>query len=378
MNYTFQLYQTASNLPENWDQVVACKNMLLSKEYFQVLETSKPKNMKCFFGGFFLGEELIGGCLFQYLDFQNHDTQQGKTIIFSIRNYITKILVKNMLILGNNMLTGQNAFYFNANKISSENSVLLLENALQEIKIQIKKSSLTIIKDFSKTQILHFHQKIFKSYFKFSVQPNMILKIRKPWRNFEDYSLDLSKKYSSRAGSARKKLEGIEKRELQLEDLKSNSALLHSLYQTVAENATINTFFLPENHFAVLKQHLNDNFKVFGYFFEGNLIGFYTLILNGESIDTYFLGYDKTLQKEKKLYLNMLLDMVEFAITEKFSTIIFGRTALEIKSTIGAEPEEIFGLIKHENLVINYFMNRIFPAIEPKTERLQRKPFKEN
>ena len=93
-------------------------------------------------------------------------------------------------------------------------------------------------------------------------------------------------------------------------------------------------------------------------------------------MDTYFLGYDKDLQKPKQLYLNMLLDMVKFGIENKLDGIVFGRTALEIKSTVGAEPIEIFGLIKHNNFFINRMMPKIFPYIEPKVEWIQRKPFK--
>lgn len=92
-------------------------------------------------------------------------------------------------------------------------------------------------------------------------------------------------------------------------------------------------------------------------------------------MDTYFLGYDKELQKPKQLYLNMLLDMVDFAIEHQLESIVFGRTALEIKSTVGAEPVQIFGLIKHSNFFINKMMPKIFPFIEPKVEWLQRKPF---
>ena len=80
--------------------------------------------------------------------------------------------------------------------------------------------------------------------------------------------------------------------------------------------------------------------------------------------------------QEKQIYLNMLLDMVKFAIEEQFSRVIFGRTALEIKSTIGAEPVEIYGLIKHNNFLINLFMKKIFPSLSPQTEWIQRKPFK--
>ncbi|MNY41463.1 hypothetical protein D3C86_1762760 [compost metagenome] len=72
----------------------------------------------------------------------------------------------------------------------------------------------------------------------------------------------------------------------------------------------------------------------------------------------------------------MLFDMTEFGISNQFKRIVFGRTALEIKSTIGAEPVEIFGLIKHNNKAINPFMEKIFTSLNPKVEWIQRKPFK--
>ncbi len=158
--------------------------------------------------------------------------------------------------------------------------------------------------------------------------------------------------------------------------MKNLSKEINFLYQNVAENAPFNTFFLSENHFEIMKENLSQNFRVFGYFLDEKLIGFYTLILNNKDVDTYFLGYDKELQKEKQIYLNMLLDMVEFGINEKFCRIIFGRTALEIKSTIGAEPVEIFGLIKHNNLLINQFIESVFNSLNPTIEWIQRKPFK--
>ena len=376
MNYHFQIYLTSAELPGNWNEIVAPKNILLSKEYFRVLEESKPQNMQCYFGAFFLKEQLIGGCLFQNLDFQNHTTFQNDGFKLKIKKFISKKLVRDVLILGNNMLTGQNAFYFDETKISEIKSQALLQNALEDLQIKIKKTSLIVFKDFSKTDHFGFEDRIFRSYFKFSVQPNMILGLKDQWKIFDDYQLNFSRKYRSRINTAQKKLGNIEKVEFDLKRINELSSELNSLYQTVAENATINTFFLPEDHFGKMKESLTEDFRVFGYFLEGKLIGFYTLILNGNTIDTYFLGYNKSLQKEKQLYLNMLLDMVKFGIDERFEKIIFGRTALEIKSTIGAEPDEIFGLIKHNNVFVNLFVAQLFPYLDPKTEWIQRKPFK--
>ncbi|MCT2407576.1 GNAT family N-acetyltransferase [Chryseobacterium antibioticum] len=377
MSYNLKIYNSVPDLPLQWNAVIGNQNIMLSKEYFHVLDSSGPNNMECYYIGFFNDNELIGGALFQYLSFRNHATFQKNEVWCNIRNFFAQKFSRDVMILGNNMLTGQNGFYFDAAKITLEEVIPLLDKAVQKMQKEIRKTSLIIYKDYQFNFVNYFQDKNHQAYFRFSVQPNMMLKLKEDWTFFEDYLNDFSKKYRTRVRSARKKFEGIEKYEMNLDDIKKHQKEMNILYQNVAENAPFNTFFLAENHFERMKENLNQNFKIFGYFLDQKLIGFYTLILNNEDIDTYFLGYNKELQKEKQLYLNMLLDMVEYAITHQFKRIIFGRTALEIKSTIGAEPLEIFGLIKHNNSLINLFMKRIFRVLNPKKEWIQRKPFTE-
>lgn len=376
MSYTFQIFSSVGELPNNWNSIIGQQNIMLSEEYFHVLEDSKPENMKCFFVGFFSHESLIGGALFQYLNFIEHKTFQKDEVLCSVRNFLAKKFTKDVMILGNNMLTGQNGFYFDTSKISTDKAISLLNEAAKNLQETYGKSSLIIFKDYQNTFLKNFDNKKFKKYFRFSVQPNMILNIKSEWKTFENYATDFSKKYRARLKSAKKKLEGVQKVELNFNDVKKYQNEMNILYQNVAENAPFNTFFLTDHHFECMKMHLDENFKVFGYFLNEKLIGFCTLIINNQDIDTYFLGYDKEIQKEKQIYLNMLFDMTDFGISNRFKRIIFGRTALEIKSTIGAEPVEIFGLIKHNNKAVNLFMEKIFSSLNPKVEWVQRKPFK--
>lgn len=376
MSYTFKKYKSSSGIPTSWNEVIGQYNIMLSKEYFVTLETSCPENMRCFYVGFFSDNQLIGGALFQYLNFIEHKTFQKDEAFCNMKNFVAKKFSKNVMILGNNMLTGQNGFYFDASKITIDQVIPLLDEAVHEMQKQEGKTSLIIYKDYQESFIKYFQGKNHQSFYKFSVQPNMILRLKENWVSFEDYLNAFSTKYRTRAKSAKKKNFGIEKSEMNIQDIKFHQEEMNVLYQNVAENAPFNTFFLTENHFESMKESLEDNFKVFGYYLNEKLIGFYTLILNNKDIDTYFLGYNKELQKEKQIYLNMLLDMVEFGINEKFNRIIFGRTALEIKSTIGAQPIEIFGLIKHNNLLINRFIEKIFKSLNPAVEWIQRKPFK--
>ena len=204
----------------------------------------------------------------------------------------------------------------------------------------------------------------------------MIFEIPDLWKSEQDYIDALSKKYRDQYKRARKKATGIEKRKMNLEEIIKEEETIYNLYFHVAKNAHFNTFFLNKNHFATLKKTLKDKFLFYGYFLEGKLIGFNTLIKNGTVMDTYFLGYDDSIQREKMLYLNMLYDMISYSINKGFKAVIFARTALEIKSSVGAKPKEMFGFMKHSNPVINLSIAKVFCYLDPKITWQERNPFK--
>lgn len=377
----FTIYTKVSELPENWN-TLAADTIFLSKEYLEVLEKSAPKNMSCFFIGFYIDDKLVGIALSQFLDLKLLESfgERDKCIKASVRNFIFKNFCSHVLLIGNNMLTGQNAFAFSEDidKKTIADGLLLAINALKaKLQYSGKKVHITSLKDFEKKEIVAFEKKLDKYYFKFSTQPNMIFTIPENWKTEQDYIDALSKKYRDQFKRARKKAEGIEKRKLNLEEIHNYQNEIYELYFHVAKNAPFNTFYLAKNHFSVFKEILKEKFLFYGYFIEGKLIGFSTLIKNGNSMDTYFLGYDDSIQKEKMLYLNMLYDMTAYSIKKGFHEIVFARTALEIKSSVGAKPIEVFGYIKHETKLIDRCTKTIFNYLEPKTEWQERNPFKE-
>ena len=93
-------------------------------------------------------------------------------------------------------------------------------------------------------------------------------------------------------------------------------------------------------------------------------------------MDTYFLGYNDSIQREKMLYLNMLYDMIAYSINKNFKEIVFARTALEIKSSVGAKPIKMYGLMAHSECMVNVFLPKIFTYLEPETIWQERNPFK--
>lgn len=377
---SFALFTETDSLPDNWDSL-ATGNIFLSKSYLKILETAAPENMTCHFIGLFREDVLVGIALSQFLDLSqvNSYGERDNCARTSIRKFIFKNFSSKVLIIGNNMLTGQNAFEFDKN-LSYADGLKLLKKASVEIqkKFRLKgiRTHITVFKDFEKEDVSHFETSGFEDFYQFSTQPNMVFDIRPDWKESPDYVSALNKKYRDQYKRARKKSETLEKRKLSLEEILENETLIYDLYYCVAKNAPFNTFYLPRNHFSNFKRLLQDNFLFYGYFENDKMIGFNTLIKNGEVIDTYFLGYDENRQREKMLYLNMLYDMICYSINKGFEQIVFARTALEIKSSVGALPEKMYGFIKHHNSFINLFISRLFGYLEPEMEWKERNPFK--
>lgn len=377
---SFKIYNSVKELPALWD-TVAQSNVFLQTSYLSVLERSAPINMECFYIGIFENSELIGVSLAQYLDLNKLESfgERDKCFKTIIRNFIFKNFASHTLFLGNNMITGQNGYVFSKEIDFNHISEILLQIA-DEITLYFKKKGISIhlvsFKDFYDHCSVELKKYRFSNIYEFNTQPNMIFYLDQNWKSLDDYVAALSKKYRDQFKRARKKFDGIQMKNLSYDEVLQNEEKIYELYHYVAKNAPFNTFFLSKNHFSTLKGQCGNRFQIFGYFLNEELVGFHTLLLNDETLETYFLGYNDHIQKENMLYLNMLYNMTEYGIENEFKRIIFGRTALEIKSSIGATPVQMSGFIYHNNKLINRFIGKIFKKLEPELNWQQRHPFK--
>jgi predicted N-acyltransferase len=377
---SFKIYNSVKDLPALWD-TVAQSNIFLQTPYLTVLEESAPVNMECFYIGIFENSELIGVSLAQYLDLNKLESfgERDKCFKTIIRNFIFKNFASHTLFLGNNMITGQNGYVFSKEIDFNHISEILLQSA-DEITLYFRKKGISIhlvsFKDFYDHCSVELKKYRFSNIYEFNTQPNMIFYLDQNWKSLDDYVAALSKKYRDQFKRARKKFDGIQMKNLSYDEVLQNEEKIYELYHYVAKNAPFNTFFLSKNHFSTLKGQCGNRFQIFGYFLNEELVGFHTLLLNDETLETYFLGYNDHIQKENMLYLNMLYNMTEYGIENEFKRIIFGRTALEIKSSIGATPVQMSGFIYHNNKLINRFIGKIFRNLEPELHWQQRHPFK--
>ena len=71
----------------------------------------------------------------------------------------------------------------------------------------------------------------------------------------------------------------------------------------------------------------------------------------------------------------MLYDYIEIAISKKLKTINFGRTASEIKSSVGAFPQDLTMYLRHKKTITNKILKVFLQRVQP-TPFQQKFPFK--
>ena len=346
-------------------------------EYLSFLEKFPPQGLSFAYVVFFQDERPVGAAYFQISIFDVAKSLSGyfsKGKLNSMSESIAKSLNFNSLVSGNLLLTGEHGFYFKP-EIGSSRQHLMLQ-AIRFVGAQIKKegraASLTFIKDYHEPLDIFLK----KQCGEFDFQPNMMLNLRQEWSSFDDYLQSMSTKYRTRAKRALKKMDTLEVRQLSLEEVAQNNALIYSLYLKIAKNVGFNLVELHPLYFQEIKRVLGEKYEVWAAFDAGKLVGFYTTMHNYSELETGFLGFDENYNPTHQIYLNFLYRMVQQGIEKGVNRIVFARTAMEIKSSVGAEPYRMHTYIKHRSKVLNAMLPALVKWLSPPQEWVQRKPFK--
>jgi hypothetical protein len=92
-------------------------------------------------------------------------------------------------------------------------------------------------------------------------------------------------------------------------------------------------------------------------------------------MDAHLIGLDYSCSAEYAVYSRMLYDYIELAILQRSAMVVFGRTAAEIKSTVGAIPVSMYCSIRHPKRISNYVMSCVMNYVKPGTYPI-RQPWK--
>lgn len=384
-DWQLRIFNSFDQVPEDiWNGLLPKEEPLLMGKYLRSFEAGMKEKIQTRYVLFEKDGQVLGLAFFCMMEIsgkaikrQPKNADEGR-----IRSQFGRILLAQLkrmsmrlLLNGNPFLTGSYGFYF-THQIKAQWE-LLAEAADQIIKLEDKagnKIDSVVFKDLeSESKSNHLEE--FCSYKQVEFQPHMIFYLKPEWKSFEDYMQSISSKYRVRARKAFKKGEGLAARNLTAKEVDVYAPKMYEMYRELADKASFNLAYAGPSYFQDCLKALPEHFNIRGYFIDDQLMGFISYFEMGNRIDCHFIGYHSELNIEKLLYQNILYNMVELSIERGVEELSFGRTATEIKSSIGASGIPLVNLMMHRNPITNRLLGTFFQSLSPQNWTL-RNPFK--
>lgn len=378
-HYTFRLYDRLSDIdPKVWDHIVENIPFYQTHAFLSLTERIHPE-ISFRYALIYRAEQAVAAVYVQRLDFSyrnlvNYSGEQGRGIKARFKRFISG---KNTFVLnlGNVFFTGDKGIL-----AEQETEIIplipeifaFIRNSFKENKPSASLVANVYLQDEDKC--LSFCRSKFHP---FITEPDMFMKVNGRWNSFGEYMDSLSSKYRVRAKKVLSLSAKLKVKVFSADEIKDHRKLFQDLYSNVVNHVAFNMATLNVDFFEEVKRLYGPDCTVFVYCLDHQPVGFACLFhVDPGVLHIHYIGLDYEVNREMKLYNRMLLDFVQFAIERRAEHIHFGRTATEIKTTIGAEPRPLQAYLKMHNPLVNaslpYFLSRIKPA-----EYAVRNPFKE-
>ena len=281
-----------------------------------------------------------------------------------------------LLICGNTFVSGEHGIFI---KNNSDKKIIIKELAkaiLHFVNVDKHlKIDAFLLKDFINESLFIADELKDYNYNAFSVEPNMVLQIDVNWRIFDDYLAAMKTKFRVKAKKAIQLSAAIQIENVTLENIANQLPKMTELYRKVAKNAAFNLGDFNLATYKDFKEKLGENYILKTYWLDDKMVGFMSGIINQNSLDAHFVGIDYHLNREFAIYQKMLYNYIEIAINKNLKTINFGRTASEIKSSVGAEPQDLTMYLRHKKSITNKILKLFLQRVQP-TPFHQHFPFK--
>ncbi|WP_026775608.1 peptidogalycan biosysnthesis protein [Polaribacter sp. Hel_I_88] len=302
-------------------------------------------------------------------------TSKLKTVARKLHIFPDKKPLK-LLICGNTFVSGEHGIFIKQN---NDKKIVIKELAKAILHFVTADKNLKIdaflLKDFINESLFIADELKDYNYNPFSVEPNMVLYIAKNWRNFDDYLAAMKTKFRVKAKKAIQLSATLQIENVTLENIDIQLPKMTELYKKVATNAAFNLGDFNLATYKDFKEKLGENYILKTYWLQDKMVGFMSGIINQNSLDAHFVGIDYQLNREFAIYQKMLYDYIEIAIDKNLKTINFGRTASEIKSSVGAEPQDLTMYLRHKKSITNKILKLFLQRVQP-TPFHQHFPFK--
>lgn len=374
---------------EKWDAFLRKENLFLQTDYLEAMELSEPAGMLFRYVILFHRKKPVGCFYFQVVDIASRELgsvinlKQFGGMLGKLDNHLNKFLFgcekgkANFLVTcGNNFISGPYGLA-SGNKNNQEQMMSCFPYIIDAVKKSLEGERVVgyIVKDFYEPDPGVNATLSAEGFYRLKMDPNMIFFVDGDWKTFEDYLEALSAKYRLRANNAIKKIKEVKIEELSLSRITVELKGIEKLYNEVQNKAPLRLARVNSGYFIQLKKKFKSNFIVLGFYLDDKLIAFTSGFHFDDHYEAHFIGLDYHYNQSHALYQNILYRFITDAIQAKAKFLYFGRTAMEIKSTVGARGKELSSYM----MLSNRLVNRIVKPFVQKTssgEWIQRNPFK--
>jgi hypothetical protein len=385
-DYSIHIYHSVKDIPAlTLEHLGSEKHFFFSSGYWNVFEHAFSKNIQFRYVVVSHNGEAVGLAPFQLIMFKGSNVSnevEEKGWWQQTKKYITgkvvNLISMRLLVSGNTFLTGEFAFHLKPGLEFNSKKAQAFHAAIQQIVAEEKNISGILIKDFYAETATHLDTLKQNNFLQFEVNPNMEVDILPEWNSMKDYGQALSSRYRIRYHKALDRASGLECRNLDEALINRYEPQLQTMLSEILERSDFKLESPDIEYMKALRRQFPDSFHLKGIFKGDVLLGFYSAYHTGSELYACFVGMDKSLLKEHDLYLNILYKLLELAIDLKVTKLHYGRTAMEIKSSVGAKPKQMYLYVKHVNPVINRLVHFAVKTLSKNPEWTLRNPFKKS
>lgn len=371
-------YDSVSEIEQkHWDSLGCCNNIYYSPKFLEAFERGN-KDIIFTYVVIMRGDEAVAFANTQLVSIGIETITKNIKISDRFKRNINRFFNYNkmrVLFCGNVFLSGEYGTFLKA----GENKHLMfdaLASAFNDLSKKLKKVNAIFVKDFEEESLYITNLLKKYDYTPLKVEPNMIIDLKEEWQDFSDFKNDLKSKYRIKANKADSTSSSLSRKEFNDQDILEYKDELQLLYENTISNSNFNAQVLDLDTYIHLKKTFQERFRIIAYFLNDQLVGFLSAMLNEDNLDAHFIGLDYSLNKTYAIYPRILNDYLRIGLEQNAQKINLGRTASEIKSTLGAQPKPLTCYIRHKYLFQNKLMKPFVRNIKIKSFR-QHQPFKQ-
>ena len=368
---------------EIWTQLECENNLYFHRDFLKSIEINHSEINFYYIVLVDNSNKPIALASIQIVDFYLDTVKTNfEDFIRKIKNLLRKLHILpnkkalKLLISGNTFVSGEHGIFITHSQDKKQviknlaKAILHFVNSNNSINIDA-----FLLKDFVNESLFITDELKNYNYHPFSVEPNMILEINEDWISFEDYLNAIKTKFRVKAKKALQLSKDIIIKEVNDHNIENKLPKMTALYKKVVNNADFNLSHFNLESYKTLKSAFGEKYILKTYELDDKIVGFMSGMINQNSLDAHFVGLDYSLNRQYAIYQRMLYDYIQIAIAKKIKTLNFGRTASEIKSSVGAKPQDLTMYLRHKKGITNKIVKLFLQYIQPSPFR-QHFPFK--